>query len=53
MAIIRLYSGTDQQSHFEELEPRFEARGDQSEIAELPPGSTTTILDPECVPQAR
>ncbi|HEY3059899.1 MAG TPA: hypothetical protein VGL99_13080 [Chloroflexota bacterium] len=39
MAIIRLYTGADQRSHFEEIEPRFEQRGDQSEVAELLPGS--------------
>jgi quercetin dioxygenase-like cupin family protein len=39
MAIVRLYTGSDQQSHFEEIEPRFEARGDQSEIADLLPAS--------------
>ena len=39
MAIIRLYAGADNQSHFEEIEPRFEPRGDQSAIAELVPGS--------------
>jgi quercetin dioxygenase-like cupin family protein len=39
MAIIRLYADADQRSHFEEIEPRFEPRGDQSEIAELLPGS--------------
>ena len=39
MAIIRLYTGSDGQSHFEELTPRFEPRGDQSETAELSPGS--------------
>jgi quercetin dioxygenase-like cupin family protein len=39
MAIVRLYMGSDQKSHFEELQPRFESRGDQSETAELLPGS--------------
>jgi quercetin dioxygenase-like cupin family protein len=39
MAIIRLYAGSDDKSHFEEIEPRFAAQGDQSEIAELLPGS--------------
>jgi quercetin dioxygenase-like cupin family protein len=39
MSIIRLYTGADQQSHFEELEPRFEPHGGQSDIAELIPGS--------------
>jgi quercetin dioxygenase-like cupin family protein len=39
MAIIRLVTGADAQSHFEDLDPSFEARGDQSEIAELVSGS--------------
>ena len=39
MAIVRLYAGPDGQSHFEEITPRFEPRGDQSETAELIPGS--------------
>jgi len=39
MAIIRLYTGADQRSHFEELEPKFEPRGDRSEFAELVPGT--------------
>ena len=38
MAIIRIYAGSDGTSHFEEIEPRFEPRGDQSESAELIPG---------------
>jgi quercetin dioxygenase-like cupin family protein len=43
MAIVRLYTGSDQKSHFEELQPRFESRGDQSETAELIPGSGIII----------
>ena len=43
MAIIRLYTGADGQSHFEELTPRFEPRSDQSETAELLPGRGITI----------
>jgi quercetin dioxygenase-like cupin family protein len=39
MAIVRLYTGQDQQSHFEDIEPRFEPRGDQSEIFELIAGA--------------
>jgi quercetin dioxygenase-like cupin family protein len=38
MSIFRLYTGADQQSHFEDVEPQFEAHGDQSEMAELLPG---------------
>ena len=43
MPIIRLFAGPDGQSHFEEVEPRFESRGDQSESAELIPGSGIVI----------
>jgi quercetin dioxygenase-like cupin family protein len=39
MSIVRLFAGPDNQSHFEDIEPRFEPRGDQSEVAELIPGS--------------
>jgi len=39
MAIIRIYTGTDSRSHFEEIEPRWEPLGDKSERAELIPGS--------------
>src|SRR5215510_8141584 len=39
MAIIRIYTGSDDKSHFEEIHPRFESRGDRSESAELIPGS--------------
>jgi hypothetical protein len=38
MAIIRIDSGPDGQSHFEDLELRFEDRGDASATAELLPG---------------
>ena len=43
MAIIRVYAGPDDRSHFEEIHPRFEPRGDQSETAELIPGSGIVI----------
>lgn len=43
MAIFRVYAGSDGQSHFEEVRPRFEPRGDQSESAELIPGSGIII----------
>jgi quercetin dioxygenase-like cupin family protein len=43
VAIIRLHTGTDQQSHFEDLQPQLEAQGDQSETAELIPGSGILI----------
>jgi len=39
MAIIRIYSGPDGQSHFEDLQLRFEDRGDASATVELIPGS--------------
>jgi quercetin dioxygenase-like cupin family protein len=38
-AIVRLFAGADGQSHFEQIEPRLETRGDRSESAELIPGS--------------
>jgi quercetin dioxygenase-like cupin family protein len=49
VAIIRIYAGADGKSHFEEVTPRFEPRGDQSETAELIPGSGITIrrFDPK------
>ena len=43
MAIIRIYAGPDGKSHFEDIQPRFEPRGDQSESAELIPGSGIVI----------
>jgi len=39
MAIIRIYTGPDNKSHFEQIEPRWEPLGDKSERAELIPGS--------------
>src|ERR1700730_479217 len=39
MTIVRIYAGADQQSHFEEIEPRLADQGDQSATAELIPGS--------------
>ena len=39
MAIMRLYTGKDGQSHFEEVQLKFEGRNDRSETAELIPGS--------------
>jgi quercetin dioxygenase-like cupin family protein len=39
MSIFRVFTGVDQQSHFEDIQPAFEPHGDQSEIAELIPGS--------------
>jgi hypothetical protein len=39
MAIIRLYTGKDGQSHCEDMQVRFEPRNDRSETAELIPGS--------------
>ena len=35
MAIIRIYTGPDGKSHFEDVVPRFEPLGDKSESAEL------------------
>ncbi len=39
MAIIRIHTGYDGKSHFQEIVPKFEWRGDKSETAELIPGS--------------
>ena len=49
MAIIRIYTGADNRSHFEDVQPRFEPRGDQSETAELIPGSGIIVrrFDPK------
>jgi len=43
MAIIRIYTGPDGTSHFQDIEPRLEPRGDQSEAAELIPGSGIVV----------
>ena len=43
MAIIRIYSGADGKSHFQEIVPKFEPRGDKSAGAELIPGSGIVI----------
>ena len=43
MAIIRIYTGPDGTSHFEEVRPTLEPRGDRSESAELIPGSGIVI----------
>src|ERR1051325_1548338 len=43
MAIIRVYAGKDGQSHFEEITPELERRGDKSASAELIPGSGILI----------
>src|SRR5437773_5227868 len=39
MAIIRIHTGSDGKSHFQEIVPKLEPRGDKSETAELIPGS--------------
>jgi quercetin dioxygenase-like cupin family protein len=39
MAIIRIYTGPDEKSHFQEIVPQWKPLGDQSESAELIPGS--------------
>jgi len=43
MAIIRVYTGPDGRSHFQDVAPKLEPRGDQSESAELIPGSGIVI----------
>ena len=35
MAIIRIYTGADGQSHFEDIEPVFQPREDMSENAQV------------------
>ena len=49
MAIIRIYTGSDGKSHFEDLTPNLAPRGDQSETAELLPGSGIIVrrFDPK------
>jgi hypothetical protein len=39
MSIVRIFTGPDQQSHFEDVELRLQPQGDQSETGELLPGS--------------
>jgi hypothetical protein len=43
MAIIRIHTGSDGKSHFQEIVPKLEPRGDKSESAELIPGSGIVI----------
>ena len=43
MAIFRVYAGDDGQSHFEDVQPRFERLDESSELAELIPGSGILI----------
>jgi quercetin dioxygenase-like cupin family protein len=43
MAIIRIYTGSDGTSHFEDVEPKLQSLGDQSESAELLPGSGIVV----------
>ena len=43
MAIIRIYTGPDGRSHFEDVAPRFRSVGDKSETAELLPGSGIVV----------
>jgi quercetin dioxygenase-like cupin family protein len=43
MAIIRIFTGPDGRSHFEDIEPRLEPGSDRSARAELIPGSGIVI----------
>ena len=43
MAIIRIHTGSDGKSHFQEIVPKLESRGDEPETAELIPGSGITV----------
>jgi hypothetical protein len=45
MAIIRIYTGADGKSHFEEIEPVFEPDDDQSETAVIHPESILIAED--------
>ena len=49
MAIIRIYTGPDGQSHFEDIEPQFAPRSDQSEHAVVHESSGIIIrrFDPQ------
>src|SRR5262245_13454543 len=46
MAIIRVYAGSDGQSHFEEITPQWEQLSDRSERATLPGGFLMRRFDP-------
>src|SRR4030095_13292668 len=50
MAIIRIYAGADGASHFEDIHPKFEPRGDQSESAELMPRRGIRLRAFRCAP---
>jgi quercetin dioxygenase-like cupin family protein len=43
MAIIRIYAGADGRSHFEDVQPEFRPLGDDSDRAELIPGSGIVV----------
>lgn len=43
MAIIRIYTGPDGKSHFEDVDPVFEPRGDRSENAVVHAGGGVVI----------
>src|SRR5678815_66425 len=43
MAIIRIHTGSDGKSHFQEIVPKLEPRGDKSESGELIPGSGIAV----------
>ena len=43
MAVIRIYTGPDGKSHFQDIEPQFKPLGDQSESAELIAGSGIVV----------
>lgn len=43
MAIIGIHTGSDGKSHFQEIVPKLEPRGDKSESAELIPGTGIVI----------
>ncbi len=43
MAIIRIHTGSEGKSHFEEIVPKLEPRGDKSASGELIPGSGIVV----------
>src|SRR5213593_2628823 len=47
MAIIRIYTGPDGKSHFQDIEPQFKPLGDQSESAELIAGIVVRRFEPK------
>jgi quercetin dioxygenase-like cupin family protein len=47
MRIFRVYTGSDGQSHFEDVALQFETHGDQSEVAQLAEGLLVRRFEPD------